>query len=376
MAQTPNRQLSLQRVEGNNPNMRSGMKPTLRDTINQYSGIPKEIDKYIVKYLALTDSDFFGSNKLVMLIGKTRRDSIVVIVDENFNANFSDDKVLYYPKEKLTNFKGQSVTLKRTISGKLTSYTFIPNPYKTNFTYNSSIENEFSLMVESHQYLTGVINSNNVDHLIYIANMKPFANYVNTSTLAFGVAKVGSFSIGQIIPLGSKRIVVDSVSKYGEILYYKEVDSANSHLFTGYSEGQQVTPIDTYDIEKRNVKIPADHKFQLIDFWGTWCQPCHETLPVLKKIAKKYTALEVVGVAYDSDIELVREYIKKEKVRWRNIYQGFQTNEHPLITAMSVQVYPTFILIDDFGKVIFRGDGVEAIYEVEKMMRKLFTTKK
>ncbi len=375
IGQAPNLPLTLQRIEGDVAYIRGGMKSTLLDTISHYSGVPKEVDKYLIKYIKLTDDDFFGSSKLAILIGKTLTDSIVVMVDENFDSNFSDEKVLLYPKEKKPNFIGANVTLKKIIEGRSIVYTFSPYPYKTNFKYNSTIENEFSLMVQTCQYLKGVFKMENVDNAIYIGNKKPFAFYTNSPNLEINVGSLENFFVGQIIPLKEKNIVIDSVSKYGERLYYKIIDSTNSHLFTGYSKGLQVIPINAYDIDRQSVKIPAVHKVQLLDFWGTWCKPCHETLPVLKRMHKKYQDLEIIGIAYDADVTLVKKYIKREKVLWKNIFQGYSGNEHPLISAISVEVYPTFILIDEFGKVIFRGDGVEAIFEVEKVLDTMYGNK-
>jgi thiol-disulfide isomerase/thioredoxin len=44
----------------------------------------------------------------------------------------------------------------------------------------------------------------------------------------------------------------------------------------------------------------------LLDFWGTWCPPCRDSVPILRDLNKKYAgkAFQLVGVSSDDDEEV------------------------------------------------------------------------
>ncbi len=47
----------------------------------------------------------------------------------------------------------------------------------------------------------------------------------------------------------------------------------------------------------------------LINFWATWCGPCREEIPMLKKLQDQNPWLKIVGVAVDEP-DAVRKYAK------------------------------------------------------------------
>jgi len=71
----------------------------------------------------------------------------------------------------------------------------------------------------------------------------------------------------------------------------------------------------TQDDFKTNVLI--------VDFWGTWCQPCREATPMLKELYGKYKhhGLEIIGLAYEkvgkSDAaDLVRDFAAENSLTY------------------------------------------------------------
>ena len=62
--------------------------------------------------------------------------------------------------------------------------------------------------------------------------------------------------------------------------------------------------------------------YVLLDFWGTWCLPCRELTPELKRISKDYVSnTNIVGIAYDKNIESVIKYTREQNINWANAFQ-------------------------------------------------------
>ncbi len=97
-------------------------------------------------------------------------------------------------------------------------------------------------------------------------------------------------------------------------------------------------------------------KVVLYDFWATWCGPCHKALPNLRRLNKKMqdTPFVLVSVSSDRDEGTLRAFVDKERMLWPQIHDK---NGRVTYEAFKVSNYPTYILVDHEGKVIFRRSG-------------------
>ncbi len=105
----------------------------------------------------------------------------------------------------------------------------------------------------------------------------------------------------------------------------------------------------------------------LIDFWATWCGPCNEALPEVKKIAKDFAGepLVIISVSWDSDDAKWRQFIQKNEMTWMQ----YRDADHSLSKAFGVEAIPHYFTIDSDGVLTAEMVGSDA--NVEGRIKKL-----
>jgi thiol-disulfide isomerase/thioredoxin len=96
-------------------------------------------------------------------------------------------------------------------------------------------------------------------------------------------------------------------------------------------------------------------KVILVDFWATWCGPCREELPRLKKAYADFhkEGLEVVGVSCDRKEAALKEFLKANPdMPWPQLFDSnAKGGWHPLAESYGIMGIPTMFLIDKKGVV-------------------------
>jgi len=114
----------------------------------------------------------------------------------------------------------------------------------------------------------------------------------------------------------------------------------------------------------------------VVDFWATWCRPCIEELPTLRRLHERHgDRLAMVGINMDSSDEMpidqLRGWIAREKVPGTQLSDG-RGWESELVSAFGVTEIPFTVVIDADGKVAAvnaRGKRLEQA--VEAALRKM-----
>ncbi|MFP4176383.1 MAG: redoxin domain-containing protein [Planctomycetota bacterium] len=121
--------------------------------------------------------------------------------------------------------------------------------------------------------------------------------------------------------------------------------------------GQPAPDFEVTTLEGESVS-PADYrgKVLLLDFWATWCTPCVEELPELKRVYEKYhdQGLEVLGLSFDEQKDDLTDFIDEEGIEWEQVYLEGETKEQ-MSQLYGVPPIPAMYLIDADGNVQARG---------------------
>ncbi len=98
-------------------------------------------------------------------------------------------------------------------------------------------------------------------------------------------------------------------------------------------------------------------KVVVLDFWGTWCPPCVESVPELRTLHKRYSkepSFMLIGISSDSDEQEWREFTAKNRMIWPQ----YLDKDHKVQRAFGVRAFPTYVVIDHEGIVQFRSVGL------------------
>lgn len=94
-------------------------------------------------------------------------------------------------------------------------------------------------------------------------------------------------------------------------------------------------------------------KYVLLDFWATWCGPCVGDLPHLRRLYDRFHArgFEIVGMNGDEDEPKARKMIGEKSLGWT--HATFASIRETLERSFRIRVWPTYVLLDRDGKIIF-----------------------
>src|SRR5712691_9123922 len=93
-------------------------------------------------------------------------------------------------------------------------------------------------------------------------------------------------------------------------------------------------------------------KVLVVNFWATWCGPCHELEPLFARVAADFQANpDVLFLAADCDEDesLVKGYLEEDKPHTAVVFAD------GLDRFFTVNSFPTVIVIDPAGKIAYRS---------------------
>ncbi len=135
----------------------------------------------------------------------------------------------------------------------------------------------------------------------------------------------------------------------------------------------------TWEYKKQGVG-----KIVLLDFWGTHCAPCRETMPILNRLKTQYGArgLEVIGIALEAgknerqEADAVNKLCSSLQVNYRQLMGRTPSQEagkqFDVGKQFKVEGLPTLLLLDEQGYIRWQHLGrpdAAKVAELERLIQ-------
>ncbi|WP_323702306.1 thiol-disulfide oxidoreductase ResA [Mammaliicoccus sp. Dog046] len=131
--------------------------------------------------------------------------------------------------------------------------------------------------------------------------------------------------------------------------------------------------LETVDGKTVNLK-DLRGKGVLINFWGTWCEPCKREMPELERQYQEYKdqGIEVVAIHVRKNPQQIKQYLSSLKET--PTFKVVMDNDNLVTDAYGVNPLPTTITVDKNGKIVTKHTGElskkQIIEEMEKVKSK------
>jgi len=339
----------------------------------------------ILKEQDTTKLSYTSTKHRIFFLTYFSKNKKITILDLNYNHDFSDDKILKFdateksPKKGISEFIRMDIAYEYVEDRKIVqrSLPLLIEPFNKMYTHKNYPDGRFHINAKIFEYVKGDIILNGTP--CYFAACS-------------GAGQRGVFKDFQIH--FSLTPFSDSIRfRWDQMLTSKDSISIGGHTYTPrFSTFGDTFFLEPYNIKKVKFinlfddlikKITTDNKkielaqirandLTVLDFWGTWCAPCVKDIPKLDRIYEQYKGSGVgfIGIAVDYSQEKVNEFLLSHKVRYPVIFENLNSGSDWIFKKMDISVFPTYIILNKDGKIIFNTNSIDSLYTNLSLLKK------
>lgn len=139
---------------------------------------------------------------------------------------------------------------------------------------------------------------------------------------------------------------------FTQVIEKKRLDEKMANLKVDLS-----TTVTTHDGQATTLSDQlAGKKALLLDFWASWCGPCMQLMPELKKKAEHLAKYDIVVAGMNKDDENAQSHAAKTHDDLSIQFPWLiEPKERPFTKLLEIESIPRMILISPEGKVLFNG---------------------
>ncbi len=153
----------------------------------------------------------------------------------------------------------------------------------------------------------------------------------------------------------------------------KQTQAANEAKTPGIAIGSPAPAFTLTDTLGNPISLASfKGKYVLVDFWASWCKPCRQENPNVKKAYNTYKdkGFNVLGVSVDEEKQQAQwlAAIRHDQLTWAQVYtKGWETD---VVKAYHITAIPQNFLLDPNGIVIAKNlRGEELQIKLESLFK-------
>lgn len=328
-----------------------------------------------------------------------------IVLDQNFNGSFADDPSYVFPTQPRGLYKAKNGTFRMKDVSKL--YNGFPTinlvgevidwqgikkwplsfkliPYNTMSIFPDSVKiGSHYVGMEVRDAMVGKYYYGGLGYEVFVKRNYYFGTFKRSHDFIIKEEQAALTSssksklkrVGERFNLGTHSFIVDSISANFD---FASIKAFKDTLTYGFDINQIVPSFKATLLS--NAKFDYDDfrgKVLLINFWGSWCQPCIKELPelvIVDSVYSKRSDFAILSVAFEhtENLTAVKRLIDRYHMRWRQSVE-FQRTEQDrseyLVNMFNVTFFPTTIILNREGRVIFRGSGLMDLPAMKTKLR-------
>lgn len=104
-------------------------------------------------------------------------------------------------------------------------------------------------------------------------------------------------------------------------------------------------------------------KAVMLNFWGSWCEPCRSEMPALQKMYHKYRdrGFEVIGINIAETDVAAEQFIR----HYGLTFPIWMDRDREVVRLYRIGPIPSSIFIDPQGKIAYIKEGPLSVGELE-----------
>ena len=98
-------------------------------------------------------------------------------------------------------------------------------------------------------------------------------------------------------------------------------------------------------------------KSLLVSFWGSWCRPCRESHPELRKVFRtyRYRGFDIYSVALERSLDDWKNTIREDRLIWVNHVSELNYMDSKVARQLGIDAVPFNLLIDENRVVLAKN---------------------
>ncbi len=334
------------------------------------SGLPK-VPK--IRYGAIKLGNAPNSPMMLALAG-SGGDAPKLYIDRNRNKNFADDKPVDPKEGPFYRYDFTAPAFykdgKRTDESVVVVFPIDPSEGPPLYFLNSFRKGEITLKDGKKVSIAIIDNQNKAD-------------FKNTSKLSLLVDPQAEYGFLRDPDLADPYAANEPFNINGTTYEIAFIDSSGLQIALRKSTknvpervilaiGNKAPDFTADDTDGNKVSL-SDYrgKVTLLDFWATWCPPCIQEMPHVKKAYETFKdkGFDILAVSLDRDKTSAAKYAKENGFGWRQISDG-KGWQSEIGTLYKIRSIPASFLLDKEGRIIAKNLRGESLMKaIEKALQ-------